>query len=125
MPGHPFGDALGRGVRVRGERPERLSCGRADHLTAVRRCRVEDVPGAKNVGRDGLVDLSLRKAGVALRGDVEDQIRLDVADERRDGEARRRTIQDIEQGRSDGTVQTMSRIFGMLGLKPGVVRKQA
>ncbi len=36
-----------------------------------------------------------------------------------------KTIQDIEQGRSDGTVQTMSRIFGMLGLKLGVVRKQA
>lgn len=28
-----------------------------------------------------------------------------------------RTMQDIEQERSDGSVQTMSRIFGMLGLK--------
>ncbi|AZQ55271.1 MULTISPECIES: helix-turn-helix domain-containing protein [Burkholderia] len=36
-----------------------------------------------------------------------------------------KTIQDIEQGRSDGTVQTMSRIFGMLGLKLGVVRQDA
>ncbi|KVL25622.1 helix-turn-helix domain-containing protein [Burkholderia territorii] len=34
-----------------------------------------------------------------------------------------KTIQDIEQGRSDGTVQTMNRIFGMLGLKLGVVRR--
>ncbi|MPV67166.1 MULTISPECIES: helix-turn-helix domain-containing protein [Burkholderia] len=36
-----------------------------------------------------------------------------------------KTIQDIEQGRSDGTVQTMNRIFGMLGLKLGVVRRAA
>ncbi|MCS4510515.1 helix-turn-helix domain-containing protein [Xylophilus ampelinus] len=34
-----------------------------------------------------------------------------------------RTMQDIEQERSDGSVQTMNRIFGMLGLKLGVVRK--
>ncbi|MGC3025213.1 helix-turn-helix domain-containing protein [Burkholderia sp. DN3021] len=34
-----------------------------------------------------------------------------------------KTIQDIEQGRSDGTVQTMNRRFGMLGLKLGVVRR--
>lgn len=33
-----------------------------------------------------------------------------------------RTMQDIEQGRSEGTVQTMNRIFGMLGLKLGVTR---
>lgn len=31
-----------------------------------------------------------------------------------------RTMQDIEQERSDGSVQTMSRIFGMLGLKLSV-----
>ncbi|VWC17009.1 XRE family transcriptional regulator [Burkholderia lata] len=36
-----------------------------------------------------------------------------------------KTIQDIEQGRSDGTVQTMNRVFGMLGLKLGVVRQNA
>lgn len=35
-----------------------------------------------------------------------------------------RTLQDIEQGRSDGTVQTMNRILGVLDLKLGVVRKQ-
>nr|WP_181377665.1 helix-turn-helix transcriptional regulator [Polaromonas sp. W11N]AWD72358.1 Putative antitoxin, transcriptional regulator, XRE family [Polaromonas sp. W11N] len=33
-----------------------------------------------------------------------------------------RTLQDIEQERSEGSVQTMSRIFGVLGLKLGVVR---
>lgn len=32
-----------------------------------------------------------------------------------------RTLQDIEQERSDGSVQTMNRIFGILGLKLGVV----
>ena len=36
-----------------------------------------------------------------------------------------KTIQDIEQGRSDGTVQTMNRIFGMVGLKLAVVRAPA
>ena len=33
-----------------------------------------------------------------------------------------RTMQDIEQGRSEGTVQTMNRILGMLGLRLGVTR---
>ena len=33
-----------------------------------------------------------------------------------------RTMQDIEQGRSEGTVQTMNRIFGVLGLRLGVTR---
>ncbi|PCE29854.1 helix-turn-helix domain-containing protein [Burkholderia ubonensis] len=36
-----------------------------------------------------------------------------------------KTMQDIEQGRSDGTVQTMNRVFGMLGLKLGVVRQSS
>ena len=36
-----------------------------------------------------------------------------------------KTIQDIEQGRSEGTVQTMNRIFGMVGLKLAVVRAPA
>ena len=31
-----------------------------------------------------------------------------------------RTMQDIEQERSDGSVQTMNRIFGMVGLKLSV-----
>ncbi len=33
-----------------------------------------------------------------------------------------RTMQDIEQERSEGTVHTMNQIFGMLGLKLGVTR---
>ncbi len=33
-----------------------------------------------------------------------------------------RTMQDIEQERSEGTVQTLNRILGVLGLKLGVVR---
>lgn len=33
-----------------------------------------------------------------------------------------RTLQDIECEESEGTVQTMNRIFGVLGLKLGVVR---
>lgn len=36
-----------------------------------------------------------------------------------------RTVQDIEQERSEGTVQTMNRLLGMLGLKLGVVRREA
>lgn len=36
-----------------------------------------------------------------------------------------RTLQDIEQGRSEGSVQTMNRILGILGLKLGVVTRQA
>lgn len=34
-----------------------------------------------------------------------------------------RTLQDIEQGRSQGSVQTMNHILGVLGLRLGVVRK--
>ena len=33
-----------------------------------------------------------------------------------------RTLQDIEQGQSEGSVQTMNRILAVLGLKLGVVR---
>lgn len=33
-----------------------------------------------------------------------------------------RTMQDIEQGRSEGTVRTLNQIFGMLGLKLSVGR---
>jgi DNA-binding XRE family transcriptional regulator len=31
-----------------------------------------------------------------------------------------RTLQDIEQGRSQGTVQTINRILGVLGLRLGI-----
>ncbi len=33
-----------------------------------------------------------------------------------------RTLQDIERGKSGGTVQTMNRILGVLGLRLGVLR---
>jgi len=33
-----------------------------------------------------------------------------------------RTLQDIEREKSQGTVQTLNRVFGVLGLKLGVVR---
>ena len=36
-----------------------------------------------------------------------------------------RTVQDIEQGRSEGTVQTMNRLLGIVGLKLGVVRRMS
>ena len=36
-----------------------------------------------------------------------------------------RALQDIEQGRSTGTVQTMNHILGVLGLRLGVVRDAA
>jgi len=34
-----------------------------------------------------------------------------------------RAVRDIEQGRSEGTVQTVNRILGVLGLRLGVVRR--
>jgi DNA-binding XRE family transcriptional regulator len=34
-----------------------------------------------------------------------------------------RTLQDIEQERSEGTVQTVNKVLGVLGLKLGVVRR--
>jgi DNA-binding transcriptional regulator YiaG len=34
-----------------------------------------------------------------------------------------RTLQEIESGRSDGTVQTLNKVLGVLGLKLGVVRR--
>lgn len=36
-----------------------------------------------------------------------------------------RTLQEIEGERSDGTVQTLNKILGVLGLKLGVVRRGA
>ncbi len=36
-----------------------------------------------------------------------------------------KTLLDIEQGRSMGTVQTLTKILGLLGLKLGVVSKRA
>lgn len=36
-----------------------------------------------------------------------------------------RTLQDIEQGVSPGTVQTLNKVLGVLGLKLGIVRARA
>lgn len=36
-----------------------------------------------------------------------------------------KTVQALEQGRTQGTVQTMSRIFGIVGLKLAAVRPAA
>lgn len=36
-----------------------------------------------------------------------------------------RTLQDIEGERSSGSVQTMNRILGVMGLKVGVVREDS
>ncbi|RMX08172.1 XRE family transcriptional regulator [Corticibacter populi] len=36
-----------------------------------------------------------------------------------------KTLLDIEQGRSTGTVQTLNKLLGVLGLQLGVVRKSA
>ena len=36
-----------------------------------------------------------------------------------------KTLLDIEQGRSMGTVQTLNKILGLLGLKLGVVSKNS
>lgn len=35
-----------------------------------------------------------------------------------------KTLLDIEQGRSPGTVQTLNKVLGVVGLKLGVVRKR-
>lgn len=49
-------------------------------------------------------------------------MRLTTAEMAKPSGVAQKTMQDIEQERSEGTVQTMNRIFGMLGLKLGVVR---
>ncbi|MFC7461209.1 helix-turn-helix domain-containing protein [Hydrogenophaga defluvii] len=49
-------------------------------------------------------------------------MRLTTADMAKLSGVAYRTLQDIEQERSDGSVQTMNRIFGMLGLKLSVGR---
>ena len=49
-------------------------------------------------------------------------LRLTSAELARLASVSTKTIQDIEQGRSEGTVQTLNRILGVLGLELGVVR---
>jgi len=49
-------------------------------------------------------------------------IRLTTAEMAKLSGVSHRTLQDIEQERSEGSVQTMNRIFGVLGLRLGVCR---
>lgn len=52
-------------------------------------------------------------------------LRLTTADLAKLAGVSYRTVQDIELGRSPGTVQTMNRILGVLGLRLGVVAEKA
>lgn len=49
-------------------------------------------------------------------------LRLTSAELARVSGVSQKTLLDIEQGRSPGTVQTLNRILGVVGLKLGVVR---
>lgn len=49
-------------------------------------------------------------------------MRLTTAEFARLSGVAHRTLQDIEQERSEGSVRTMNRIFGVVGLKLGVAR---
>jgi len=49
-------------------------------------------------------------------------MRLTVAEMAKLTGVAQRTLQDIEQERSEGSVQTMNRILGVVGLKLGVAR---
>lgn len=49
-------------------------------------------------------------------------LRLTSAELARVAGVSQKTLLDIEQGRSPGTVQTLNRILGVVGLRLGVVR---
>lgn len=49
-------------------------------------------------------------------------VRLTTAEMAKLSDVSQRTLQDIEQERSEGSVQTMNRILGVLGLRLGVCR---
>lgn len=51
-------------------------------------------------------------------------LRLTSAELARVAGISQKTLLDIEQGRSPGTVQTLNRILGVVGLKLGVVRME-
>ena len=48
-------------------------------------------------------------------------MRLTTADLAKLSDVSFRTLQDIERGKSEGTVKTMNRILGVVGLKLGIV----
>lgn len=77
---------------------------------ALRRCAVEEVLAHPQWS----LRQSIRHIKTTLRLTTMELAKLsDVA---------YRTVQDIEQGRSEGTVQTLNRILGVLGLRLGVVQ---
>ncbi|RLJ40006.1 helix-turn-helix domain-containing protein [Acidovorax sp. 106] len=53
---------------------------------------------------------------------IQTGLRLTSAELARVAGVSQKTLLDIEQGRSPGTVQTLNRILGVVGLKLGVVR---
>ena len=55
-------------------------------------------------------------------GHLKKTMRLTTAEFAKLADVGFRTLQDIEQKRSERSVQTMGRIFAVLGLKLGVVR---
>lgn len=52
-------------------------------------------------------------------------MRLTSAELAKMAEISQKTLLDIEQGRSLGTVQTMNKLLGVVGLKLGVVSRSA
>ena len=52
-------------------------------------------------------------------------MRLTTADIAKLAKLGYRTVQDIESGASLGTVKTMNQIFGIIGLRLGIVSKSA
>ncbi len=78
----PLGRPLGRGVDLRRVRAQRLAGGRAHDLGyAELPGGAEHVVRPDDVGRDGAVHLHLGQRGRALRGHVEDDVRLDLRDD--------------------------------------------
>lgn len=53
---------------------------------------------------------------------IRQTLRLTAQDMGRLAEVSYRTVQDIENGRSAGNVQTVDRLLGVLGLRLGIVR---
>ncbi|KVV39528.1 XRE family transcriptional regulator [Burkholderia territorii] len=90
-----------------------------------KRCNAMSLPDQLALRRQAIEDV-LAHPEWSLRESVrhlKQTMRLTSAEMAKLAGVSTKTIQDIEQGRSDGTVQTMNRIFGMLGLKLGVVRR--
>ena len=81
---------------------------------------IEQLRSRKQAVEDILAhpEWSLRENVVHLKA----SLRLTTAEFAKLAGVSPRTLQDIELGRSQGSVQTMNHIFGVLGLRLGVVR---